>query len=101
MREVVEEPQECHICDKSFKSHRTLDNHMKKQHGLAAPPKTVNVKGRGRPKKGPMASGGMGPGDWSGDGGYESQSLPDPTAAEATPHEVSKRSFPVKNKTMF
>ena len=60
-----EEPQECHICDKSFKSHRTLDNHMKKQHGLAAPPKPINVKGRGRPKKSPAMSSGAG--EWHGD----------------------------------
>jgi len=65
-----EEPQECHICDKSFKSHRTLDNHMKKQHGLAAPPKPMHTgpKGRGRPKKGPMMS--DRPGGWQGEGGY-------------------------------
>ena len=35
-------PQVCQICDKSFKSHRTLDNHMKKQHGLAGTPKVVS-----------------------------------------------------------
>ena len=64
VRGVAVEPQECYICDKSFKSHRTLDNHMKKQHGLAAPPKTVQVKRRGRPKKGSTASAGV-----SGDGG--------------------------------
>lgn len=64
----IEEPQECHICDKPFKSHRTLDNHMKKQHGLAAPPKQINAKGRGRPKKSPATT----PGDWTGDtGGYD------------------------------
>ena len=34
--------QVCQICDKSFKSHRTLDNHMKKQHGLAGTPKVVS-----------------------------------------------------------
>ena len=86
-----EEAQECHICDKSFKSHRTLDNHMKKQHGLAAPPKTVNsMKGRGRPKKGPQSSSaGLGSSDWSGDGGYESQSLQEPASSGvATPHQV-------------
>ena len=32
----MEEPEICYVCDKSFKSHRTLDNHMKKQHGLSA-----------------------------------------------------------------
>lgn len=50
----AEDPQECHVCDKSFKSHRTLDNHMKKQHGIAAPPKPqqANRKPR-RPKKQP------------------------------------------------
>ena len=87
-----EEAQECHICDKSFKSHRTLDNHMKKQHGLAAPPKTVNnMKGRGRPKKGPQSSSaGLGSSDWSGDGGYESQSLQEPASSGvATPHQVN------------
>ena len=63
----VEEPQECHICDKPFKSHRTLDNHMKKQHGLAAPPKQISVKGRGRPKKSPATASG----DWAGDGGFD------------------------------
>jgi len=49
---AVEDPQECHVCDKSFKSHRTLDNHMKKQHGITAPPKPQqgNRKPR-RPKK--------------------------------------------------
>jgi len=48
----AEDPQECHVCDKSFKSHRTLDNHMKKQHGIPAPPKPTqgNRKPR-RPKK--------------------------------------------------
>ena len=41
----------CHVCDKSFKSHRTLDNHLKKQHGLSAP-RPPGVKGQtGRPKK--------------------------------------------------
>jgi len=71
VREVPEEPQECHICDKSFKSHRTLDNHMKKQHGLAAPPKPLTPnKGRGRPKKGPMMSDRQG--GWQGEGGYGS-----------------------------
>jgi len=70
-REMPEEPQECHICDKSFKSHRTLDNHMKKQHGLAAPPKPLTPnKGRGRPKKGPMMSDRQG--GWQGEGGYGS-----------------------------
>jgi len=69
VREVPEEPQECHICDKSFKSHRTLDNHMKKQHGLAAPPKPLTPnKGRGRPKKGPMMSDRQG--GWQGEGSY-------------------------------
>eukprot|EP00092_Neocalanus_flemingeri_P082038 GFUD01102601.1.p1 GENE.GFUD01102601.1~~GFUD01102601.1.p1 ORF type:complete len:647 (-),score=192.59 GFUD01102601.1:563-2503(-) len=69
VREIPEEPQECHICDKSFKSHRTLDNHMKKQHGLAAPPKPLTPnKGRGRPKKGPMMSDRQG--GWQGEGGY-------------------------------
>jgi len=64
-----EDPQECHVCDKSFKSHRTLDNHMKKQHGLAAPPKPLTPnKGRGRPKKGPMMADRQG--GWQGDGGY-------------------------------
>ena len=41
-----EDPQECHVCDKSFKSHRTLDNHMKKQHGIAAPPKPAAARGK-------------------------------------------------------
>ena len=63
----IEEPQECHICDKNFKSHRTLDNHMKKQHGLSAPPRQMSVKGRGRPKKSPA----MSSGEWTGDGGYD------------------------------
>ena len=41
----------CHVCDKSFKSHRTMDNHMKKQHGIAAP-RPPGMKGQlGRPKK--------------------------------------------------
>jgi len=77
-REAVEEPQECHICDKSFKSHRTLDNHMKKQHGLAAPPKSLNVKGRGRPKKSPAAAS-VNDGGWhGGDGGYEEVGVAQP-----------------------
>lgn len=54
-QQLMEEAQECHVCDKSFKSHRTLDNHMKKQHGISAPPRqpTVNLSrgNRGRPKK--------------------------------------------------
>ncbi len=63
----IEEPQECHICDEPFKSHRTLDNHMKKQHGLSTPPRQMSAKGRGRPKKSPAAASG----DWGGDGGYD------------------------------
>ena len=31
----MEELEICYICDKSFKSHRSLDNDIKKQHGLA------------------------------------------------------------------
>merc|ERR1719264_1514042 len=64
-----EEPQVCQICDKSFKSHRTLDNHMKKQHGLAGTP-----KGRGRPKKGGV------PGWGHGDGSTEYQTMSESTS---------------------
>ena len=78
--DASEEPQECHICDKSFKSHRTLDNHMKKQHGLAAPAKPL-VKGRGRPKKSPA----MSSGDWQGDNydGYQESGV----SGVAQPHQ--------------
>ena len=65
----TEEAQECHICDKSFKSHRILDNHMKKQHGLAASSKTVNNKKVRGPKKQKE--------DWIND---ESQSVQDTTS---------------------
>ena len=66
-RELTEEPQEslCHICDKAFKNHRTLDNHLKKQHGVSGSRTEVRGRGRGRPKKSPAMS------DWGGEGGYE------------------------------
>lgn len=42
----------CHVCDKPFKSQRTLDNHLKKQHGLSLPPKPPGFRGQaGRGKK--------------------------------------------------
>ena len=41
----MEEPEICCICDKSFKLHRTLDNHIKKQHGLSASPIAMTAGG--------------------------------------------------------
>lgn len=48
----VEDPQSCEICSKSFMSHRTLENHMKKEHKINQTPKPHLAKGpRGQPKK--------------------------------------------------
>ena len=86
MREP-EEPQNCDICDKSFKSHRTLDNHMKKQHGLAAPPKPVTAgRGRGRPKKAlDTRTTGWGSEGYSGEAGSFSEPGPVPAAPRGRP----------------
>lgn len=84
-----EEPQVCQICDKSFKSTRTLDNHMKKQHGLAGTPKGqghfVPPKGRGRPKKGGMQGWGHGGEGHGGSTEYQSESLHPQYQSESLP----------------
>ena len=48
----------------TFKSHRTLDNHMRKQHGLNAGPKPPSFRGSGagRGKKTELGRGGLEPG---------------------------------------
>ena len=77
-REAADEVQDslCHICDKSFKNHRTLDNHLKKQHGLAGSSRAMGGnRGRGRPKKSPAMP------DWGGesyDGGYQEPGVSQP-----------------------
>ena len=80
-REAAEELQDslCHICDKTFKNHRTLDNHLKKQHGLAGSSRALGGnRGRGRPKKSPALS------DWGGEGGYDG-GYPEPGVSQSQP----------------
>ena len=98
-REPAEELQDslCHICDKSFKNHRTLDNHLKKQHGLAGSSRSLGgSRGRGRPKKSPAMT------DWGGEsyeGGYQEPGASQPLhrgrpVGQVAPQRVSE-SVPV------
>ena len=100
-REPAEELQDslCHICDKSFKNHRTLDNHLKKQHGLAGSSRALGGnRGRGRPKKSPAMS------DWGGEsyeGGYQEPGLSQQPlhrgrpVGQVAPQRVSEAAVPL------